>query len=235
MTLTASTEPMPTRGSSSARVVSIVVGAVLLLLSLAPLAGGTALVAVHTTQRGDDGYYTTGTEPLSTPTAALVSDDLDVDMGGADWLFDDGRFGSVRVTATGTADQPVFVGIARSADVDAYLGGVARDVITDFEVDPFSVTTSRHPGERRASAPAAQGFWAASAQGAGTQSMTWPAEDGDWSVVVMNADGSPGVATDASVGAKIDSLLWIGIGLLVVGAVAGVAGGALVSTGAKRP
>jgi hypothetical protein len=233
MTLTASTEPMPTRNSG--RVVSIVAGAVLLLLSLAPLAGGTALTAVHTTQRGDDGYYATGTEPLSTPTAALVSDDLDVDMGGADWMFDDGRFGSVRVTATGTDDRPVFVGIARSADADAYLGGVAHDVVTDFEVDPFSVTTSRHPGALRASAPATQGFWVASAQGAGTQSMTWPAEDGDWSVVVMNADGSPGVATDASVGAKIDSLLWIGIGLLVVGAVAGVAGGALVSTGAKRP
>src|SRR5262245_12947459 len=221
MTLTASTEPMSTR--SSGRVVSIVAGAVLLLLSLAPLAGGTALVAVHTTQRGDDGYYATAAEPLSTPTAALVSDDLDVDLGGADWLFDDGRFGSVRVSATGTADEPVFVGIARSADVDAYLGGVARDVVTDFEVDPFSVTTSRHPGALRASAPAAQDFWAASAQGAGTQSMTWPADEGDWSVVVMNADGSPGVATDVSVGAKIDSLLWVGIGLLAIGISVGIA------------
>ena len=233
MTLTASTEPMPTR--SSGRIVSIVLGAALMLLSLAPLAGGTALVAVHTTQRDGDGYYSTDAEPLSTATAALVSDDLDVDLGGADRLFDDGRLGSVRVTATGTADEPVFVGIARSGDVDAYLGDVARDVVTDFEVDPFSVTTSRRAGEPRAAAPAAQGFWAASAHGAGTQSMTWPAEDGDWSVVVMNANGSPGVSTDVSVGAKIGSLLWIGIGLLAVGAVVGVGGGALLRSGAKAP
>jgi hypothetical protein len=50
--------------------------------------------------------------------------------------------------------------------------------------------------------------------------------DGDWSVVVMNADGSRGVAADVSAGAKIpflDELGWSAIGgggALLIGALA---------------
>ena len=63
-------------------------------------------------------------------------------------------------------------------------------------------TTAPSDGDRSAGAPGAQRFWAASAQGGGTQALTWDVEDGDWSVVVMNADGSPGVDAGVSAGAS---------------------------------
>ncbi len=38
--------------------------------------------------------------------------------------------------------------------------------------------------------PTAQHFWAVSASGVGQQTVTWEVREGDWSVVLMNADGS---------------------------------------------
>jgi hypothetical protein len=227
------TTTKPTR--STGRTVALVLGAVLAVLSLAPLAAGGFLVSVHETERDADGYYATGANPLSTPTSALVSDELDVGTDGPDWLFREGRLATVRVTATGTGEDPVFVGIARTAQVDAYLDGVAHDEITDFELDPFSVTKARHQGIETPAPPAEQPIWAESARGTGAQTIAWPVQQGDWAVVVMNADGSPGVETDVSVGAKVDLVLWLGIGLLVLGGLLAIGGAVLLIAALRRP
>jgi hypothetical protein len=173
--MTVSTEPR-TAGRAR-RIVPLVVGTlVLLVLALPALLGGGALVAVHATERDGDGFYATGSKTLATPAHALVSDGLDVGTGGPDWLFREGRLGTVRVTATGTSSEPVFVGIARRSQVDAYLRGVARDLITDFEVDPFTVASTRRPGTATPAAPTGQGFWAGQASGAGRQTLSWPVQ-----------------------------------------------------------
>jgi hypothetical protein len=214
---------------------AVVAGAVALVVSLAVLAVGAALVGLHATQRDDDGYYASGHNRLSTPTRALVSDNLDVGTDAPGWVFDDGRFGNLRVTASGTAQEPVFVGIARTAAVNGYLRGVDREEITDFELDPFSVDSTRHRGTAVPAAPAAQSFWAASATGSGEQAIEWPVDEGDWSVVVMNADGTAGVATDVSVGAKLGFVLWLGVGILAAGAMLLAAGLLAIVLGRRRP
>jgi hypothetical protein len=213
----------------SARKARIVLGTTLALVSLALLAAGGALLAVHYSQRDGDGFYSTNAHALSTQNYALVSKGLDIHDGDTDWLFSGSRLATIRVSATGTAAEPIFVGVARHTAVTTYLRTVAYDMITDVEVDPFSVTRTTQLGTTQPSAPRPARLWAKFATGSGTQTVDWPMKKGDWDVVVMNADASRGVQTAISVGAKVPLILWLGVilssvgGLLLVGDIAGLA------------
>lgn len=221
------------QGRSGGQIVLIVVGVLAGLLALALLAGGGALVWGHTAQRDAKGYYATGFKSLATPTYALVSDGLDVGTEGPDWLFRRGRLGTVRVTANGASAHPIFVGIGRQSDVDSYLRAVEHDAVTDFEVDPFSVTYSRRAGDTTPAAPGTHTIWAAQASGSGRQTVTWPVQKGAWAVVVMNADSARGVEADVSVGAKVPFILWLGVGLLGAGALVAVGSGVAIYFGVR--
>ena len=170
MTLSATAVSPPRNGS---RIALTIVGAVVALLAVVALVGGGALVVMNETQRDTDGFYASGAKTLATPTNALTSDNLDFGTDTPDWLFRKGRLGTIRVTATGTPGKPIFVGVARESQVDAYLRGVAHDEITDFEFRPFSVTSTRRPGTGTPAAPTTESFWAATASGTGRQTATW--------------------------------------------------------------
>ena len=203
-----------------------VTGAIAAFFAVVLIAGGAALLWVSYHKTDAAGYYTTATHHYSTPTRALTTQSLDVDVDddAPDWLFSSGTFGHLRIDPRATdSSKPVFVGVARTNDVDAYLEEVQRDEITDLDFDPFSVATSRVPGEGRPAMPAAQGFWAASSTDG--RPLDWKVRSGEWSVVMMNADGSPGVNVDATVGTKtplIRNLAWIltlpglGLGLIAL-------------------
>jgi hypothetical protein len=83
-------------------------------------------------------------------------------------------------------------------------------VVADLDFSPFRVDYDRAPGKGHPAAPASQHFWAASAQGCQTQTLTWDVADGDWSVVVMNADGSAGMDARVSARAKLPWLTAVG-------------------------
>ena len=67
--------------------------------------------------------------------------------------------------------------------------------------------------------PAEAGIWAASSTGDGKETLEWATEDGDWSVVVMNADGSTGVEATVAAAAKAPFIFRIGLGLVIGGAI----------------
>ena len=219
----------PRRGGTAGRIVLIVVGIVAGVIALGLLAGGCALTAVDRTQRDDDGFLMSPSEEFSTPTYAIVSESADIDTGGAEWALDT-FLGTVRIRSE--SDRTVFVGIGPADDVDRFLDGIEHDVVTNFdENDPGY---SRQPGSGTAPVvlPGEQTFWVASAFGT-DETVDWEPEDGDWRVVVMNNDSSRGVSSDLSIGAELDSVLWIGIGLLVAGGLL-AAGAALAITAAVR-
>ena len=208
------------------RVGFVLAGALTSLLALAALVvGGVALWLDH--KKDDQGYVSTHAHGFDTRSAALVSENLDIDLDGAEWLVNHDHYGRLRLRAASHDGKPVFVGVARTRDVERYLGGVAHSVVSDVELDPFDATYRDHRGARRAAPPAAKDIWAASATGDGRQTVTWDVQDGDWSVVVMNADGSPGVHTGLSAGVKVGYLAavgWgsVGIGLLLMAGAAGL-------------
>ena len=146
-------------------------------------------------------------------------------------MIPEDALGRVRVRAERPDGGPVFVGIARERDVDAYLRGVGHAKLDDL--DPPEYVTSRGGAPRRP--PTAERFWVASASGPGRQSVDWDVEGGRWSVVSMNADGDRRVVVDADVGAKVGWFLWVGIGLLVGGLLLVAGGGALIALAARRP
>jgi hypothetical protein len=226
--------PPPRRGSSGPKVAAIVAGSVLALVSLGLLAvAGVALWADG--KKDEQGYISTGTDRFHTGTAALRTENLDLDFNGAEEIVGSSEYGKVRVRVTPRADKDMFVGIARTSDVSAYLRGTAHATVTDLDYAPFDADYDTAGGARRAEPPTDQRIWAAQAHGAGAQSLTWDVADGDWSVVVMNADGSPGVDAGVKAGANVpflDEVAWISLGS---GALLLLLSGGLIYAGARTP
>jgi hypothetical protein len=193
------------------------------------LAGGGALLWADQTQR-DDGYLTSPSEQFESSSYAIVSEPIDLvssDPDVADWFLSDDVLGDVRLTVTG---QNIFLGVARSAEVDAYLGAVERDRVSDLDPPEYERTGGGAPE----SSPAEQNFWVATASGSGEQALTWRPGSGNWTVVLMNEDASPGIDADLRAGAELDFLLWVAIGLLIAGAVFLLGGAGLIYLGARH-
>ena len=214
----------PKPRSRVATALAVVVGAFGTLLLLAGIGLAVAQVAADES----DGYYVEGAE-LSTDGYAIATNEIALDSGLEGVPSD--LVGDIRVRAEATGAGPLFIGIARAADVDRYLHGVEVSRVDDFgnDGDPKYEQVA---GKAPASAPAKQDFWLEQSQGTGQRELLWNPEPGRWSVVAMNADGSPGVAIDGDVGAKLGWLVWVEIGLGVFGLA--LIGGA-VAIGRSRP
>ncbi|MGH2995179.1 MAG: DUF4389 domain-containing protein [Gaiellaceae bacterium] len=222
---------------SAGKILLLVFGGILALVALALLAAGAVVLWANATQRDDSGYFTTSTERFSTSSYALTHEGVDIfdttlegDLG-----FDPGDFATVRVRAESASGEPIFVGIGPAADVAAYLRGVEHDAVEDVDYDPFTVDYLRRTGAAPGGAPGEERFWVASASRGGTQAVTWPLEEGTWSLVVMNADASRGVEADLELGAKVNFLGWIALGLLLGGGVLLLGSGTMIYFGARTP
>lgn len=213
---------------TTGQIVLLVVGVVLLLIALAVVgAGGTAIWA--STDKDSHGYHSTGLHRLDSSTSAIATKNIDLATSVPEWLF-----GKIRIEARSAGEAPLFVGIGHKEDVERYLTGVQHDVLTDVDFDPFRAHYDRSPGTRTPEPPASQTFWVASVHGTGTQELIWDTDDGSWSVVLMNADASPGVDAQVKAGAEIPYALWIGLGVLVLGLLIGAGATLMIVKGWRR-
>jgi hypothetical protein len=194
--------------------IALIIIAVIVVLAGGACAAGGGIVAGLA---GQDGWIDSGTGDLTSDTRALVSDTADVtDEEGGDVID---RF-DIRIRGRAEAEDDVFIGVGRSADVERYLNGAEYEVITEVDFDPLEVEDSEEiPGNRTLDPPGEQGFWVASGSGSGRQEFNWEVSEGNYRFVFMNADASPGVDVRASMAVKIPHLFWIGIGVAIAGAV----------------
>jgi hypothetical protein len=198
---------------SAGRAFLLVAGVMVAFIAAGLGVGGASLVWAGAVTADEAGYVSSGSYPFSSQGHAITAEHInlhsDVPGDWIPWIRDL----DVRVDVETVGREPVFVGIARSADVDRYLDGVRHDEIV--ELRDGRVRYGTVTGEHAPSAPAGETFWTAQEQGRGTQSLSWRPQSGSWSAVVMNADGSAGVDVRARVAADTGILLPIGIGLLV--------------------
>jgi hypothetical protein len=207
--------PTKRRGWTAGRIVSLVIGCILGLVSLGLLgAGGFATWATNT-QRDAAGYLTSGTQTIATPGHAITSDQIDF-WTATDWATPADVVGTIRIRATATNPAAaVFIGVAPKAAVDSYLTGVNRQVVTGWS--PFETQYRGETGAAPKTAPIDARIWTAQVSGPGTQTLTWRPTGGTWTIVVMHPNGSAGLSVTADMGATIPDLAWFAVGLFVVG------------------
>ena len=209
----------PGGGWTAGRIIALLAGAVLALVSLGLLGGGATAMWADQAQR-HDGYLTTGTATYSTGGYALASERMGL---GGGWLLT-GLIGEVRIRVT-AADpaRPVFVAIGPADRVSAYLAGAAYTTVTSTSGGLVS-----HQGTVVPAQPRTAGIWTSQVSGTGTQTLRWQAETGDWMVVAMNADGSPGLTARADAGVMASWLFQLAVELIVGGIVLGALSAALI-------
>lgn len=206
------------------RVMVLVLGCVLLLPGIGLVFAGGGLALTYGVARDSAGFVTSDhSEVRSTARAVTVQDaGVVVDAGTPDWglrrLDADLRL----QVSSDPAGPGLFVGIAPAADVATYLQGVARDQVV--ATDGTALTYRRIDGSALPNLPTAQPFWLSSATGAGTLTLDWPATRADAVLVLMNANGSPGVAATATLGAEAGFILPMAYGMLGLGVLLVAAG-----------
>lgn len=218
MTAMELTLPSPTERRRLSTIAAVAALVTALVLALA----GTAALAANVLRDGG-GYFNWPTETFTSGGYAIAMKTVDISKA-PQWALNAG-VDSVRVQ--GDSKRPIFIGIARTADIDRYLRGTEHDDISGLNYHPFQVDYDHSSGQAPSRVPANETFWVKSTSGAGNVALTWKPRPGSWRAVVMNADDSRGVAADLKFGVHTSLLWWLGGGLLAAAALAAAIASAL--------
>lgn len=219
---------------SAGKIVLLVFGAIILLVALALMVGGGALIWLDKAHSDSEGFITTDTIHLERDSYAITTRPAEINLESG-WFVDRHDIATIKVQASSENNsKQIFIGIADETEVKAYLSGVNYDEIKEFRIHPFSVYYTNYPGNSAPAAPTSQTFWVVSEHGSGTQTLEWELETGNWVLVLMNADGSAGVDVSGSIGVKAPWVFWVGLGFLIGGIVLLIIGIGLVLLATRR-
>jgi predicted RND superfamily exporter protein len=183
-------------------------------------------IAGFSEDRDADDFFVSDGHRFERSSFAITSDGVGVLADAPGWVADmltDPV--DVRVKGSSNNGSDLFLGIAASNDVEAYLAGVSYDEVDDIEFEGRDIDYVHHEGASAPAVPGAETFWVAAVEGPGLQTLDWSVEQGEWSVVVMNADGLAGVDTSLVLGAGISNIVAVMWGVLAFGVISMLAGG----------
>ncbi len=209
------------------KLISAILGGMMILAGFGMTVGGAVAVALP----DDEGWIESPRFRVSSDAVALVGEDIDVDL---DPEFIGGRTLvsweaiPARLEFDSRNNKDVFIGVASQADVDRYLAGVAIDRVDLFHDHDGGGLVF---GTAEVVAPTDQDFWVASSTDG---ALDWDVADGEWTIAVLNADGSPGVDVAVTAAAKVPFLRGIGVGLIIFGIVGLALGATLVYFGVRQ-
>lgn len=207
---------------------AIIVGAVLAGSGFLTAVSGGVLLGMF----GHGQAITSEAHTISTSTSAVVSDIGHIDnLQG--WEFLTGE-PTLHISAQNVTGDGIFVGVGPTDDVEQYLDNVATERVTDLELSPFALDTRMDNGAATAQAPGSETFWVASAQSVTEAQLSWALEEGDYEIVVMNADGSAGIITAAEIGASLPSSTGLWILVTAIGVLIMLGGSAAMIAGARQ-
>ncbi len=210
----------------------VLLGALLVSIAAGLAFGGLLVSALAGFQRGGQ-FLTTSTERFDYDSYALTTRLQDVQLDTDEGVLPAG-IATIQLAATGVpSTEAVFVGVARQADVDAYLSSVQHTELTDVRTDPFRAGYREIPGSSAPRPPTEQTFWTASASGTGTQVISVDVRSGSWAVVVMNADGSQAGVVDLQAGLRSSLFAPVGLTMLLIAGLLVLVGVPLILIGAN--
>ena len=209
------------------KLIAAIVGGMMILAGFGMAVGGAVAVALP----DDEGWIESPRFRVSSDAVALVGDDIDVDLepefvGGRTLVSWEAI--PARLEFDSRNDKDIFIGVARQSDVDSYLAGVAIDRVDLFHEDDGGGLVL---GTTEVVAPTDQDFWVASST---TGMLDWDVADGEWTIAVLNTDGSSGVDVAVTAAAKVPFLRGIGVGLIIFGVVGLALGATLVYFGVRQ-
>ena len=221
---------------SAKSIVLLILGIAFILVAVFGLLVGGAMVWASQYHKDSEGFHVTDAMDVRSASYAIISDAIEIDRGASvalDWLGMD----TIKVEVEGDdSSQAVFIGVADTDDIEDYLDDVEHDEITDLDVFPSRLKYKTRMGDSEPGPPGAQAFWIETSEGTGTQMVEFELEEGEYTIVAMNADGSAGIDIDVIFGIKSSGVILVlgiifilfGIGLLTGGII-------MVVFGAKSP
>ncbi len=193
-----------------------------LVTAVALTLAGTVSLAANAFRDGS-GYFNWPTETFTSGGYAIAMKTVDISKA-PQWAL---NAGVERVRVQAHSDRRIFVGIARTTDLDRYLRGTGHDDVSGLSYHPFQVDYDHTSGHAPNRLPANETFWVKSTSGTGNVALDWKPRPGSWRAVVMNADDSRGITADLKFGVRTSLLWWLGAGLLGAAALAAAIAAAL--------